>query len=538
MRRIYSRKGLCITFFTLTFVVGLFLLSPLLLSRAPILDVTAPRERASEQCGENGAIDETTPRRSSRSDSNQHGAINSVLCPNPGLTSSVISSDSESWATFSKVLRQYKTFHAEKLKQLKNSSPGAQPKDVKTLTWACSQSKCSGLGDQLMRLQFFFILAMMSDRIFTIYWDEGLRRSSKYLLPNEIDWSYFDASKGMCTDNKLVFSGHDCAKKTFEGTSMWGFSWNKEEFRQFGDALFGPEQHITVSGWVKVYTMHIGNELILDPGEKIKAGFERLGLTDILSMYSNNTVQCGHRHFWYNLLHKMGAHHIIEIPESSSGKLIVSDPWLQVSHTLFCYLFKFPQVLITEVDRVAKSLGIEDNNYLAVHLRTGFKGMPYEESFATRWLLRNWKMFDDINIWDRIMAEGFKIVEERISPNAPVYLSTDTEVAKERFLKKYPGRLKVINSTATHSAFVRSKCEGQSTQTSDVQFSPSDPYMSMWIDFFLMGRAHVLMHGESSFSIAACFLSPVAHLNQVWYMQDYDKNCIASYVGGNTTCIA
>ena len=516
-------------FFTVNLVIGLFLVSPLLLSRAPILELTATRE--TEDC-DSGAAQDDDANEIVQSSSDILNA-NSVSCPNPGLVSETISDTTESWITFSKTLKSYKKFHAEKLLQLKNGDSTA-----KTLTWACSQSKCTGLGDQLLRMQFFFLLAVMSDRIFTVYWDKGLKRSSKYLLPNEIDWSYFDQSKGMCSDDKTVFSGHNCAKTTFDATSMWGFGWNKKEFTDFGDILFSSEQHITVTGWVKVYTMYIGNSSIFDPGEKIKAGFQKLGLSKLLMMDSQNTVACGHKHFWYNLLHKIGAHHVMEIPEISSGKVLASESWLQVSHVIFCFMFKFPQVLVTEVDRVLQFLGIADKKYLAVHLRTGFKGMPYEESAATRWLHRNWKMFDDINTWDYILDYSFDLALQRIGPNSAIYLSTDTDLAKEKFVKKYHGRLKVMNSSATHSAFVRNKCEGHDQNAPETdQFSPSDPYMSMWIDFFLLGRAHIVVHGESSFSLAACFMSPVAHLNQVWYMHDDNKNCIASYIGSNSTCI-
>lgn len=535
MRRVYPKRGLCVIISTVFLTVGLFLVSPLLLSRAPILEITdAPSGEEAGDCTENypaqdHAQNNDDEENISTEQFNSNGAIS---CPNPGLVSDVISDANKDWVTFSRKLKAYKAFHAKKLQQLKNGDDS-----VKTLTWACSQSRCTGLGDQLLRMQFFFLLAMMSDRIFTVYWDEGIKRSSKYLLTNEIDWSYFDQSKGMCSDDKAVFSGHNCAKTTFDTTSMWGFGWNSKEFADFGDVLFGSEQHITVTGWVKVYTMYIGNDSIFDPGERIKAGFENLGLWKLLTIDSKNTVHCGHKHFWYHLLHKLGVNHIMEIPKISSGKVLASEPWLQLSHVIFCYMFKFPQILMREVDRVMKSLGINDKQYLAIHLRTGFKGMPYEESAATRWIHRNWKMFDDESTWGYILDYSFDIALQRIGPNSVIYLSTDTDIAKERFIKKYHGRLKVMNTSATHSAFVRSKCEGQNSPQNTNQFSSNDPYMSMWIDFFLLGRAHVVVHGESSFSLAACFFTPIAHLNQVWYMHDDSRNCIASYIGSNSTCI-
>ena len=533
----YKKRGLCVIFSSISLVVGLFLLSPLLLSRAPILELTSATRDAND-CGDGTAGDA-----SSQAEAVQNVQFrrqihfkDAISCVNPGIVSDTISATTEGWVTFSKRLKSYKIFHAEKLRELKN----AKGSTVKTLTWACSQSKCTGLGDQLLRMQFFLLLAMMSDRLFTVYWDEGLKRSSKYLLPNEIDWNYFDRSKGMCSDDKTVFSGDSCAKTTFDATSIWGFGWNKKEFASFGDALFGSQQHITVTGWVKVYTMFIGIDSIFDPGDKIRAGFESLGLWKLLAVDSENTVHCGHRHFWSDLLNKLGANHFMEIPKMNSGKVLASEPWLQMSHVIFCYLFKFPEVLVSEVNRIMTQLGIENTKYVAIHLRTGFKGTPYEESAATRWVHRNWKMFDDESTWDYIIDYSFNLAMEKLGAESVVYLSTDTDRAKERFVSKYRSRLKVINSPATHSAFVRSKCQGQPSPTSTFStdpFSPDDPYMSMWIEFFLLGSAHTVVHGESSFALAACFMNPVPHLNQVWYMYDDKRGCIASYIGSNSTCI-
>ena len=77
----------------------------------------------------------------------------------------------------------------------------------------------------------------------------------------------------------------------------------------------------------------------------------------------------------------------------SSGRVIAYEPIFQVSHVIFCYLFQFPHALVAEVDKISKSLEIADKKYLAVHLRTGFKGTKYEESYVTCWIHRNWKFF-------------------------------------------------------------------------------------------------------------------------------------------------
>ena len=526
MRRVIKRVPLCAA---ILFVVLYFLVSPLLMPHSPILDLGGHED----QC------DSDKEKGTRNSNPRDVFGREFVSCP---LVRFQEENSNNGWPTFREALERYSKFHREKLKYLKNSSLS---RGVRTLTWACSQSKCSGLGDQLFRIQYFFLLAMMSDRLFTVYWDEALQRSAKYLIPNEIDWNFFDYNKGMCTDRNAVFSGRHCPQDTFSRTSMWGFGWTKDEFAHFGDVLFSDKQHITVTGDVKAYVMFVNNDFYMYPGEKIITGFEKLGLNNILG--ENDTVSFGHGEVWYTLLHRLGAHHFMEIPEVGSGKVLASEPWIQVSHTIFCYLFRFPQVLMNEVDRVSRSLGIENKRYIAVHLRTGFKGMPYEESYMTRLIHRNWKVFDDIEIWDGIMAHSFNLADKMIGTDSSVYLCTDTNVIKERFLKMYDGRLKVADLSLTHSAHSRSKCVGEEIiEANDGPIpetsiaTPSiynDPYVSMWIDFLLLSRAHVVVHGDSSFSVNACFVKPLSHFRQSWVMHDNDRNCIASYMGGKITCI-
>ena len=518
---------------SLAFIASFVVLSRLLLAHSPILDI-----------GDKHSCEDANRKVRSQNTINfmKIGNGESVQCPDPYLFSAKIGAQtSESWSIFRKALISYKTFHKKKLKELKKSTSGEK---VRTLTWACTQSKCSGMGDQLYRIQFFVLLAMMSDRVFTVYWDEGLLRSAKYLLPNEIDWSYFNHSKGMCTDDESVMSTHQCSKTTFDATSMWGFGWNKDEFNNFAEILFGSEEHITVTGRVIAQgVMFVGKSSVLNTGERIQTGFEKLGIADILGRDPaalNDSVRCGHKSPWYNLLHTFGVNRIMDIPEMNNGQVLATEAWLQVSHVLLCYLFKFPKILVEEVNKIAKSMEIHDKKYLAVHLRTGFKGMPHEESFATRWYFRNYKVFDEAYIWDGILDYSFDLAKRINGPDSIVYLSTDTDVAKERYQKKYGSQLKVTNLTEIHPIYSRSKCEGQASSGADDNNALSvysDPYVSMWVDFFLLGRAETMVHGDSAFSENACFLRPISHLNHVWFMHDYSKNCIASYVGSNSTCI-
>ena len=434
--------------------------------------------------------------------------------------------DAKGWKVFISALKRYKKFHKEKIERLKSAQ---RNESVRTLTWACSQTRCSGLGDQLLRLQFFFLLAMMSDRVFTIYWDEGLQKSTKYLRHNEIDWSFFDKNLGMCTDEKTT----GCSRTTYDCTSMWGFSWTINEFQKFGNALFGSEPSITVTGQVSVNTMFIDDELILDPGHLISTGLKKLGIKDILAEGRENSVyyRSASTGFWYSVMHTLGIHHLTEIPEINRGSSLITGPWLYLSHAIFCYLFKFPQKLISNVDKLQKSLDIEDRQYMGVHLRTAFKGTPSEEDFFTRWHLKNTKMFEDEKAWACILDHAVELSNSVMGPNSVIYLAADSTLAKEWALQRYGRKIRTANMTLIHSAHGRSQSKCQDSNTA------MDGYLSLWLDLFLLSRASFMVHGDSSFGIIAGFLYPTDHLRHCWIVHDSDVGCIVSNIAGNVTCI-
>ena len=87
--------------------------------------------------------------------------------------------NSKGWQKFISALEHYKHFHKKLLEILKRNSSAAG--SIRTLTFICHEIYCSGLGDQFLRLQFFFLLEVMSDRVFTIEWDEGLTRRKPHI---------------------------------------------------------------------------------------------------------------------------------------------------------------------------------------------------------------------------------------------------------------------------------------------------------------------------------------------------------------------
>lgn len=444
-------------------------------------------------------------------------AVNFIECDNPFK-------DREEWKTFQKALADYKVFHKAKLAELKSSSDGGE---VRTLTWACSQSRCSGLGDQLFRIQYFLLLAMMSNRLFTVYWDEKLKKSAQYLLPSEIDWSYYDETKGMCDDKGA------CSHKVYDATSLWGFGWTKEEFVHFGKVLFSSTQHITVTGQVMAYNMYIGNLSMLDPGDMIRRGMKKMGVQQILTEDTGGTVYCGHRPLWYTWLHRFGIHKLIEIPELNNGQVQANEPWLYFSHYTFTYMFKFPGDLIKRVAAYQKKLGLYNQDYLALHLRTGFMGTPDQEKWVTRYIHSGWKFFYHEWEWDCFIKHAIRLRDETLGPGKPIYLSTDSDLVRNKINTVYGDQHFVYgNLTLVHSRFNHKSCGTENAGNAEVE-----GHLAMWLDFFLLGSAKVIVHPDSSFSVNAAFMGPIPHKFHSWVLWDHNLGCLASYRTGVVSCI-
>ena len=245
--------------------------------------------------------------------------------------------------TFISVLENYKHFHRTQLQKLKNMSAQLDAtgtrdlavEEVRTLTWSCDHpGTCSGVGDQLYRIQFAFLLAVVSDRVFTIYWNEENAKTMQYLKPNEIDWRFYDERLGMHKEHNLQVS------------SWPNFTTN--HFVTLAQLLSSEELHITTT-----HELHILHNFgMVACSDYIKKGFLHMGIT-------------------------------------SDGDL--EDP--SVGGQILRYLFQFSAEVISRVEEAERQIGLSSHNYLAIHLRTGFVGTNYEENGSDRKMFKksNWK---------------------------------------------------------------------------------------------------------------------------------------------------
>ena len=427
------------------------------------------------------------------------------------------------WWLFLKSLNKYKIYHKKKLAEIKSSRDGGS---VRTLTWSCSRVRCTGMGDQLFRIQFFLLLAMMSDRLFLVHWDEKLLKTAKYLLPGEIDWTYYDEGKGICglEGNCSQYYVHDC-------TSLWEFGWTKSEYLEFSKELFGSKQHIAVTGKILVFNMYIANTSIVDAGPLINEGMQKIGALQILSQKDNDTIYCKYEPLWYNWMHRLGVHLWVEIPEVNSGHIQVSTSWLYFSHYIFTYLFRFPQGLVKVAEQYQKQLGLYGQDYLSLHMRTGFMRTPEQERFITRYINSGWKFFYHEREWHCFIRHAITLRDKYLGPDKYIYMSTDSDAVREIVDTVYADRNIVYgNFGLVHSANQKS-CGAKKGPPS------VEGYLSTWLDFYLMGHGKYMVHSYSSYAVNAAFLKPIPQQFHSWVLWNSKMNCLAAHRPGRTYCI-
>ena len=226
------------------------------------------------------------------------------------------------WLNFKSVLQSYAMFHQEQLHRIK-----AGDKSVKTLTWSCyDEVKCSGIGDQLYRIQEALVYAIAFKRVLSLHWNPASYMTMKYIQPNRIDWTYFSRSQGM----------HEYHDKEFENIVNME---NRTQFTMLYNILASESRtHVTLNHEFKMPFLR-GMCKAVEHESRLRAALEKIGFTTLIT-------------------------------DRRTG---VSLDLL--SGELFRYLFRFKRNVVDKVDEIQGQLGINNQPYLAVHVRTGFADM-------------------------------------------------------------------------------------------------------------------------------------------------------------------
>ena len=414
---------------------------------------------------------------------------------------------------FRDALERYKQFHAAQVKllrQLKEDGDivGKSNKFIpRTLNFVCNyKSGCSGLGDQLQHIPLFLLMAMVSDRVLTINWDEDFKVTTQYLIPNELQWDVFDQTLGMCVSHDNTKYNDHCSRVTFSRASMLRKGWNQHDWAVFGRALFSPEPHITFIGVVNLGTMMLANETILQPNTLMRDRFEDIGVTKILALDMDNKLDFDDTYMLFTKVRNW-----------------YTASWFYMSRIIFNYLFRLSGEVTMEAEKIAKAMG---NRYLAVHLRTGFRDESLQWTIEA-WAFKNWKLFPGKKSWKCFMDHAIALANENIGEKSNIYLATDSHTAKDWIAETYGERIIMTNKTVKHSAELKlAHCEENSGS------------LGFWIDFYLLGHAYYLVHGSSMYAMSASMMCATPPLQHSWVAYEDSTHTCYAHIGTNVTIIS
>ncbi len=306
----------------------------------------------------------------------------------PCLKAAKSSHTNVNYNTFKKSLQTYALFHSQQIEKIKSGDSS-----IRTLSYVCNNPiQCHGIGDQFYRIQQVLLLAIASNRVLFLDWDEIGMKTFRYLAPNQIQWNF---------KQKIINAKHF----TKDIKEM------KECVRFMNDVNSDDQQHIIISTALRV------------PFTK--------GLTQLFHCDEHNILS---RLSLVKILGNISEEH--KVPHSFQGELIR-------------YLFSFSQDVLRKVNEAQKSMSIFNVSYIGVHIRTGFYGTQYQENLGKR----NFKMkiFRKEDTWYSMLNCSLRLSDK--SPDKiPLYLATDSYQVKQLATKQYGNRVKSLNMTLQHVA--------------------------------------------------------------------------------------
>ena len=381
---------------------------------------------------------------------------------------------------FRKKLKEYTDFHRDQIELVRNGTIPASK--VPTLTWSCSDSTfCSGVGDQFYRIEIALLLAMASNRVLGIQWDSVSMKTMKYLKPHTIRWDLVHGNKGITLDqrtlkgNKSDVLGDNVKMKTYAGVRD-----DEAPERTISDlmnAVYSKDYvHISLTSQMYV-PIDKGIKLILKWDNKTSGLFRKMGVLE-QTEFNFDTLQ----------------------------------------HIILQYLFTFQDQLLNKVNQIQWRARLT-GPYVGIHIRTGFAGNAYEESF-----FNFYKVIRDEYLWKKILTCSIKRANSQIGVHSKLFLATDSYKVKEMAKQMYPDRIITLDIKLQHVIMVKTDGNPRKPHLKAHQYkkvvNKSDPLsglltadtnMGTWLDFLLLSRSYAIVYSPyCGFSDAAknmCLIS-------------------------------
>ena len=340
-----------------------------------------------------------------------------------------------------RTLAEYATSHSQ-MKKMPSS---------RTLIWRCGGS-CAGLGDRIRGLTYTLLLAVFSRRRLVVLLDHV--HEGKYLHPNMIDWrdeaayQYLRNEKSKTLPFSPPFSFAVGAVRR-NGVTVSSVPNNK--MAEYLEIVNGNRTNVLIGVNLRPSVLSIpsrsGNQ------EWLASAVKESGLSDLSHDDFDAVMGLGIR-----------------------------------------FLFKFDDEVLRQVQLARDALGLT-GPYTALHVRTGFVGMPHDEHSGLCKLVRDSKK------WLENYRSAVSAADRSLGKNSPIYLATDSNKVKDLAIQKYPHRFRSLNNALVHVNALTKYYKTDSLKT-----SAEEGILVVWVEMMLLAQANTLVRGESGFSWIAGLL--------------------------------
>ena len=343
-------------------------------------------------------------------------------------------------------LSNYAKLHHEKRACL--VSQDCDSSSFKMLVWKCPK-KCYGLGDRIRGIEFAFLFAIVTNRLFFIEWPADPFPLNATLIPNLINWQLppsVSSTKWGKLDWYHCVTGHPC---------------NRKHSIPF-------------------------DELLPDPSLNKSFNLSRDDITNVLEGYDSLVISTRALPI---SIHKLLRNDYIRTRFKDlahvENKMNFGIHNTQIQRFLLSSLFLPSKDVETRIEKIFTSEHLQ-TGYVSIHVRTG---LEFGEGQKNR--------FREFNRLLPIAVDNmFRCaLSYRESEHQSVYIAADSIEVKQMF--RLAARMKnvPIHTTSRNVFHIERKRKADDTLWED--------YLNVFVDFFALARSDAMITNGSGFSLMA-----------------------------------
>ena len=376
------------------------------------------------------------------------------------------------YARFLEVLALYTAFH----KQERHSESSNR------LIWVCDvYQACGGLADRVKGVTYALLLAMLTQRVLILNWRDREFGEQDFLQPNTIDWRFSEQDQD---------AAYSYSYKDVNNVSYAAYNSNQEygdHVYQDGDRAAGGIQSLHLFSILGGIGIDVSADVLKMSLDLIRGRWQWVELESNLEPSSLlNDTKTASSSWIKQGMASLGLSQLS--PEDVDGLVGL----------VFRYLFTFSGQLLAELDDARQVLGLDNQKYVGVHIRTGFLGSKQQES------VKHPKLFRSIQQWEKTLSCAYRSATERLGSSALLFLAADSNLVKNRTLDmhRFKGRFRSLDNSVVH-------LDRLEKTPHDAEEFETEGVLSTWIDLVLLAESNILVRGKSGFSLLAghlCFI--------------------------------